>query len=113
HKDSLFIGLCLLLTAGIGHNVGRIYAMHTTPSTEQQTKTQSGVPTRSTNIKITTPSPKPTDQRVVASKASNSKLYHHTWCSGSKRIKESNKIWFDSATIAEASGYTIASNCTP
>jgi len=47
--------------------------------------------------------------KYVASK--NSNKYHAPWCSGAQRIKEENKIWFNSKEEAEASGYTPASNC--
>ena len=46
---------------------------------------------------------------VVASK--NGSKYHYLHCSGAKQIKEENKITFDSPEAAEASGYTLASNC--
>lgn len=45
----------------------------------------------------------------VASK-SGSKYYLPT-CSGANRIKEENKVWFDSASAAEAAGYGKAANC--
>ncbi len=47
--------------------------------------------------------------KYVASK--NSKLYHAPWCSGAQRIKDENKIWFQTKEEAEASGRTPASNC--
>lgn len=47
--------------------------------------------------------------RVVASK--NSTLYHFLWCTGSKKIKEENKITFSSEQEAQSKGYTLASNC--
>ncbi|OHA92090.1 MAG: hypothetical protein A3J09_01170 [Candidatus Zambryskibacteria bacterium RIFCSPLOWO2_02_FULL_51_21] len=47
---------------------------------------------------------------VVASK--NGKKYHYPSCPGAKQIAEANKIVFASAEAAEASGYTLASNCT-
>ena len=47
--------------------------------------------------------------KYVASK--NSDKYHAPWCSGAKRIKEENKIWFNSKEEAETAGYTPASNC--
>ena len=47
--------------------------------------------------------------KYVASK--NSKLYHAPWCSGAQRIKEENKVWFQTKKEAEASGRTPASNC--
>lgn len=46
---------------------------------------------------------------LVGSK--NSTKYHYPWCSGAQRIKEDNKIWFESAEDAQAKGYTAAANC--
>lgn len=46
---------------------------------------------------------------LVASK--NGSKYHFPWCSGAKRIKDSNKIWFDSAEDAKKAGYSPAANC--
>jgi len=46
---------------------------------------------------------------VVASK--NGTKYHYPWCSGAQRIKESNKIQFNSIEEAEKAGYTPAANC--
>ncbi len=45
----------------------------------------------------------------VASK--NGTKYHFPWCSGAKRIKESNKIWFSSSNEARKAGYSPAGNC--
>jgi Metal binding domain of Ada len=45
----------------------------------------------------------------VASKSGEK--YHLPWCSGAKRIKEENKIWFKTKAEAEAAGYEPASNC--
>lgn len=45
----------------------------------------------------------------VASK--NGTKYHLPWCSGAKRIKEENKVWFKTKAEAEAAGYTPAANC--
>lgn len=39
------------------------------------------------------------------------KTYHLPWCSGAKRIKEENKVWFASKAEAEARGYKAAGNC--
>lgn len=52
------------------------------------------------------------DLRVVVSKASSGKKYHHTWCASALRIKESNRLWFPSAEDAAAAGYSLAGNCT-
>ncbi|MFH2105454.1 MAG: Ada metal-binding domain-containing protein [Parcubacteria group bacterium] len=45
----------------------------------------------------------------VASK--NGTKYYLTSCSGANRIKEENKVWFDSADEAKTEGYEPAKNC--
>lgn len=45
----------------------------------------------------------------VASK--NGSKYHLAWCSGAQRIKEENKIYFNSQEEAERAGYAPAANC--
>lgn len=46
---------------------------------------------------------------VIASKTG--KKYYYPWCSGTNRIKEDNKIWFNSIEEARARGLTPASGC--
>lgn len=46
---------------------------------------------------------------VVGSK--NGSKYHLPWCSGAQRIKEENKVYFDSIEDAKRNGYTAAANC--
>lgn len=53
----------------------------------------------------------PLDTRVVASKNSSSMKYHYSWCGSGRRIKPENQVWFTSAALAEAAGYTLAGNC--
>jgi methylphosphotriester-DNA--protein-cysteine methyltransferase len=45
----------------------------------------------------------------VASKSGSA--YHFPWCSGAQRIKEENKVWFETKEEAELAGYRPASNC--
>lgn len=47
--------------------------------------------------------------KYVASK--NGSAYHFPWCAGAQKIKEENKIWFDTKEAAEAAGYRPAANC--
>jgi len=47
--------------------------------------------------------------QLVGSK--NSDKYHLPWCLGAQRIKEENKVWFQSKEEAEAAGYQSAGNC--
>ena len=41
----------------------------------------------------------------------NGSKYHLPWCSGAQRIKEENKIWFNTAEEAKNAGYEPAANC--
>lgn len=50
-----------------------------------------------------------TSGTYVASK--NGTKYYLPSCGSSKRIKEENKVWFDTKTEAEAAGYGPAANC--
>ena len=47
--------------------------------------------------------------RVVGSRSGTK--YHLLTCPGAKQMKEENKIFFDSITLAKAAGYTPAANC--
>jgi hypothetical protein len=46
---------------------------------------------------------------IVASK--NGKKYYYLHCSGVKRIKDENRVYFLTTVSAESAGYTIAANC--
>ena len=48
--------------------------------------------------------------KYLASKTGNS--FYLPWCIGAKKIKESNKIWFNTREEALAAGYHKATNCT-
>lgn len=47
--------------------------------------------------------------KYVASK--NGAAYHFPWCAGALKIKEENKIWFQTKEEAEKAGYKPAGNC--
>lgn len=49
------------------------------------------------------------EKRFVASK--NGKMYYTIGCSGAKRIKVENQIWFSTEADAEKSGYSLSSTC--
>jgi len=117
YQSSMFLSFCIALVAVISFNFGKINTLQKTPlkireganiykaasGNTSQTSAQKGIGATS--------KPQPTDMRVVASKNSNPKKYHYTWCSGAKRIKLENQIWFNTAKEAEARGYVLAGNC--
>ncbi|MBI4224724.1 MAG: hypothetical protein HY617_00160 [Candidatus Sungbacteria bacterium] len=45
----------------------------------------------------------------VASKSGS--VYYAVWCSGVSRIREENKVWFQTKEDAKAQGYRPAKNC--
>lgn len=47
--------------------------------------------------------------RYVASKSGTA--YHYPWCQGALKIKEENKVWFNTKEEAEKAGYKPAGNC--
>ncbi len=96
------------LIAAISYNLGRIRTLEESLSHKAQ-RSDIFQPTQEEGIPL--PSSAPRDPRVVASKASDSKLYHHSWCSGAKRIKTSNQLWFATEAEAQKAGYTLAGNC--
>ena len=49
------------------------------------------------------------DEQVVASV--NSDKYHFEHCPGAGRIKEENKLFFNSPQDAEEAGFVLAGNC--
>jgi len=59
--------------------------------------------------KETLPPPPQGGGLYVGSK--NGSKYQFPWCSGAKRIKEGNKVIFNTKEGARAAGYTPAGNC--
>lgn len=58
---------------------------------------------------VTNPSVSPSAITVIAS--SGGTKYHLPSCSGAGRIKDENKIYFNSIEEAKAAGYEPAANC--
>lgn len=114
HQKDIFLGCCIVLIAVIGFSIGRINALRKTPvkiiGQANVYKATASIPVPDSQKSLPT---RPKDLRVVASKASSTKKYHHTICSGAKRIKLENQIWFNSAKEAEKRGYVLAGNCNP
>lgn len=115
HRRDIWIGLCIALTSWSAYNVGRIRAFQEAQNGSRgliSDVSGTGIPAPSAvTIRQASKAPVRTDLRVVASKSSSSKKYHYTSCAGASKIKDSNKIWFDTAAEAEEKGYTLAGNC--
>jgi hypothetical protein len=125
YLHDFFVLICLVLVGFIGYNLGRTNALQKTPiqlgqanifgqTSGQETKSvtsRTGSTTKTSAPKATPKPQAPRDPRVVVSKSSTSKKYHYSWCTSGSKIKEENKIWFDTEQAAQASGYTLAGNC--
>ncbi|MBI2064278.1 MAG: hypothetical protein HYT66_01040 [Candidatus Yanofskybacteria bacterium] len=109
-QKDIFLSFCMLLIAVIGYNLGKINSLKQTPITITggEADVYSAVSDKNQRTPKNTQA-QVIDRRVVVSK--NSDKYHFTWCSGVKRIKEENKIWFETEAAAQAAGYAKAGNC--
>lgn len=109
YQKDLFLALCLIFVSTISFNLGKINSLKQTPITIDGVAADIYSASNQEGIIKTNNKPTVVDRRVVVSK--NSDKYHFTWCSGAKRIKEENKIWFADEAAAQAAGYTKAGNC--
>lgn len=66
--------------------------------------------TKAETVKKTAPVAAKSEVKYVASKSGSK--YHHPDCSGAKRIKEENRVYFSSESEARAAGYAPAANCS-
>ena len=108
HNRDIFLALCVVLITSISYNLGKINALQKTPISITGGKADVYSTSGQKETKIDK-KPVILDKRIVASK--NSDKYHFTWCSGAKRIKEENKIWFENESAAKSAGYVKAGNC--
>ena len=97
-KDDIFLVIIIILFALICFAFGRISAI-------REGKFPISVESAS-HIQTDTQVPR---GELVGSK--NGTVYHYTSCPGAKRIKEENKIFFNSREEAEKAGYRPAANC--
>ena len=118
HSRDFYIAACLLLVGWSAYNVGQLRGQEAGLSVPAAATTATPTPVfRAQAVPPSTAgagdNADKTDPRVVVSKSSSSRKYHYTWCSGAKKIKEVNRVWFATAREAEAAGYTLAGNCQP
>lgn len=108
HQRDLLLAVSLVLIAWSSYNLGKMQVAERTPVTVTRAQAQDITGTNGTGQAGERPA---LDPRVVVSKNSSSMKYHFSWCGSGKRIKEENRVWFETAADAEAAGYTLAGNC--
>lgn len=107
NKKELFISASFILIAFIAFGLGRMSTLDEQKypiwfeevGEEKITTAKSQIVNNETQV----------DKVLVGSR--NSDIYYYTWCSGAKRIKQENKIYFSSKQEAEKAGYKSAGNC--
>jgi hypothetical protein len=112
---ALILTLCLL--GGVSFGMGRL----SVGATEQTSATlcesiPKQNPTQTASVQDAVPRTDERTQEVVSTEgryvaSKSGSVYHLPWCSGAKRIKEENKVWFETPEEAERAGYRPASNC--
>ncbi|MHB8710511.1 MAG: hypothetical protein ACYC6X_03115 [Minisyncoccota bacterium] len=98
-RDVIIIGVLVLassLSFGLGYLAG-LEAGQGSPTLETPPSVVSSIATTSAT------------GQVVASKGGTK--YYVSGCAGALRIADANKVWFVSASAAEAAGYAPAVNC--
>jgi hypothetical protein len=123
-KGDFYIALLIFLVGTASYGLGKIsgYERNKTPISVLKTKdaiyatvlssqtnstdSSNGIQIANHNISADTSS----KGLVVASKSGTK--YYYPWCTGVARIKEENKVWFNTIDEAKAKGLTPASNCT-
>lgn len=115
HSDELWQSTLLILVAVLAFGLGRLSVLYggeeefeiMYPS--EQSAAVLGASSLQLPASSLVTSEKPEAGAFVVSKTGSK--YHLPWCPGAQRIKEENKIYFDTKEEAEAAGYQPAGNC--
>ncbi len=117
-----FLSLVIILIAFLSFGIGRLsVAGNREPirvEYDSSTRLPDGqVSNQTSNPKVQTANvinviPAGDSSTTVVGSSKGTK-YHYSHCAGAKQIKEENKLVFASSAAAEASGYTLAANCSP
>jgi len=116
-KDrDIFIAIIIVLVAFGSFGLGRLskaeelktpISIKNMNASVLEAKTESKLSSNSNKEHLST-SPQAGGFYVGSKKGSK---YHFPWCGGAKRIKEGNKVIFDTIEQAREAGYTPAGNC--
>jgi len=95
-RDALIIGV-LVLASSASFGLGYLAGLDATGQGNDAVREESPFTTKAA------------EGNIVASK--NGTKYYLPSCAGADKISDANKIWFVSAELARAAGYTPAANC--
>lgn len=115
-EPDIFTALVVILVAFLSFGLGRLSVI-SSQKQEIRLETipagQAGNVGAAATVAVTTTKPPSvvdtTKGQFVASK--NGTRYYLPWCSGATRIKEGNRVWFQTAEEAKRAGYEPSSTC--
>lgn len=109
-KGDLYIVLIIILVGTASYGLGKIssFEKDKTPISIMRTK-ESVLSTVLESVPSIQAKNTSVNGVVVASKSGTK--YYYPWCTGVNRIKEENKVWFDSIEKAKAVGLTPSAGC--
>jgi len=122
-KDDIYIVIILILVGTASFGLGKLSSYEKSKVPIAVINTKKAVYDEALKIPVSSPTtdqssenkqvqtslPAQTGGEVVASKSGTK--YYYPWCSGASRIKDENKVWFNSIDEAKAANLTPASNC--
>ena len=106
NKADLFTALIIFLIGIASFGLGRLSA--SLPEKEPIRLEDTSIPA-STAEQAASSTPAAKSGSYVASKSGT--VYYASWCSGISRIREENKVWFQTKEEASAAGFRPAKNC--
>ena len=105
NRSDLFIAAIIFFTGLSGFGLGRLSV-----DIKQNQPLSVIQPMSQESSKVSPPNSDKIDKRVMASR--NGTTYYYPWCSGAKRIKEENIIWFATKEAALSAGLKASANCS-
>ena len=116
HKSDLFIATTIFLVGMASFGLGRLSVVWpekepiSISNQEIRISDQGGGKNNnSSSTPITGLNNISSQGKYVASRSGTA--YHYPWCPGALKIKEENKVWFQTKEEAQAKGYKPAGNC--
>lgn len=115
HRSDLFIAAVIFLVGLGSFGLGRLSAIMPVKPPIKVTPPQTTDTTIQDTSSATTRAGGLTTKATAAAGrylgSVSGTAYHLPWCPGAQRIKEQNKIWFQTKEEAEQKGYKPAGNC--
>jgi hypothetical protein len=109
-KDDLFVVFLIFLVGMASFGLGKISSLEKRKVPISILNTQESMYASVSESIQTDKKVGATEKGTVVASKSGTK-YYYPWCSGVARIKEENKVWFNSIDEAKARGLTPASGC--